>query len=43
VRERLAQLTFEPATATPEELAQLQARDAASWARIIREAGVKVE
>lgn len=43
VRERLAQLTFEPATATPEQLADLQARDAASWARIIREAGVKVE
>jgi tripartite-type tricarboxylate transporter receptor subunit TctC len=43
VRERFTQLTFEPATASLEELAALQARDAASWARIIREAGVRVE
>ncbi len=43
VRERFTQLTFEPATASPEELTALQARDAASWARIIREAGVRVE
>ena len=43
VRERFTQLTFEPATATPEELMALQARDAASWARIIRDAGVRVE
>ena len=43
VRERFTQLTFEPATATPEGLAELQARDAAGWARIIREAGVRVE
>lgn len=43
VRERFTQLTFEPATASPEELTALQARDAGSWARIIREAGVRVE
>jgi tripartite-type tricarboxylate transporter receptor subunit TctC len=43
VRERFTQLTFEPATATPGELTALQARDAASWARIIRDAGVRVE
>jgi tripartite-type tricarboxylate transporter receptor subunit TctC len=43
VRERFTQLTFEPATATPAELTALQARDAASWSRIIRDAGVRVE
>ena len=43
VLERFTQLTFELATATPAELTALQARDAASWARIIRDAGVRVE
>lgn len=42
-RERFAALTFEPAVATPEMLRDLQARDAMSWARVIREAGVRVE
>lgn len=43
VRERLAALAFEPASSSPEDLSALQARDAASWARVIRAAGVSVE
>ncbi|MBL6457277.1 tripartite tricarboxylate transporter substrate binding protein [Belnapia sp. T6] len=43
MRDRLAPLTFEPASAGPEELRALQARDAASWARVIREARISVE
>jgi len=43
VQARFANLTFEPATATAEELLSLQARDRASWARIIRDANVRVE
>ncbi|MBY0337199.1 MAG: tripartite tricarboxylate transporter substrate binding protein [Acetobacteraceae bacterium] len=43
IRERYAALTFETATATPEGLRDLQERDAASWARIIRDAEIRVE
>jgi tripartite-type tricarboxylate transporter receptor subunit TctC len=43
VRERLATLAFETASATPAALRELQIRDSASWARVIRDAGVSVE
>jgi tripartite-type tricarboxylate transporter receptor subunit TctC len=43
VRERLAPLAFEPATASPDELRQLQARDTRNWARVIRDARITVE
>lgn len=43
VRERLAPLTFEPASGGPEVLRGLQARDAASWARVIRDAHITVD
>jgi tripartite-type tricarboxylate transporter receptor subunit TctC len=43
VRERLDLLACEQAHATPEALAALQARDAASWARVIQAARISVE
>jgi len=43
LRERMALLTLEPAAASPDEMIRLQARDTASWARAIREAGITVE
>lgn len=42
-RERFASLTFEPAVTTQQGLRDLQTRDTASWARVIRDAGVRVE
>jgi tripartite-type tricarboxylate transporter receptor subunit TctC len=42
-QERYAALVFDSASATPQELRALQDRDAASWARIIRDAAVRVE
>jgi tripartite-type tricarboxylate transporter receptor subunit TctC len=42
-RERYAALAFETAAASPEELRAIQARDTASWARVIRDANIRVE
>jgi len=43
VQERLVTLGFEPATATPEEVATLIKTDTAKWAGVIRAAGIKAE
>jgi tripartite-type tricarboxylate transporter receptor subunit TctC len=41
VRERLVALGTEPRASTPAELAAIFHRDAESWARVIRDAGIK--
>jgi tripartite-type tricarboxylate transporter receptor subunit TctC len=43
VQDRLVTLGFEPATATPEEVATLIKTDTAKWADVIRAAGIKAE
>ena len=43
VRQRLASLGVEAATATPAEMAELIARESAQWSRVIRQAGIKPE
>ena len=43
VQNRLITLGFEPASATPEELATVIKTDTAKWADVIRTAGIKVQ
>jgi tripartite-type tricarboxylate transporter receptor subunit TctC len=43
VQNRLITLGFEPASATPEELATIIKTDTAKWADVIRTAGIKVQ
>ena len=43
VQDRLITLGFEPAAATPEEVAQLIKTDMARWGEVIRAAGIKAE
>jgi tripartite-type tricarboxylate transporter receptor subunit TctC len=43
VQDRLVALGFEPAAATPEEVATLIKADIAKWVGVIRAAGIKVE
>jgi len=41
VQERLVKLGFEPASYTPEEMADIIKTDIPKWAAVIREAGIK--
>jgi tripartite-type tricarboxylate transporter receptor subunit TctC len=43
IRERFAQLGFEPAGGTPGEFAAVVQRDAAKWSRVIKDANVRAE
>ena len=42
-RQRLLQLGFEPASGTPEQLAQFEKQERAKWGPLIKAAGFKVE
>jgi tripartite-type tricarboxylate transporter receptor subunit TctC len=43
VKERLATLGFSPLAGTPEELASYIKTEFAEWARVVREANIKVD
>jgi tripartite-type tricarboxylate transporter receptor subunit TctC len=43
VRERYAGLGLDPATSTPEELAELTRRDLAKWTRVIKDNGIRAD
>jgi tripartite-type tricarboxylate transporter receptor subunit TctC len=43
IRERFAQLGFEPAGGTPREFTAMVAKDAQKWSRVIKDANVKPE
>ena len=43
IRERFAQLGFEPAGGTPGEFAAVVQRDAAKWSKVIKDANVRAE
>jgi tripartite-type tricarboxylate transporter receptor subunit TctC len=43
VRQRLASLGVEAATASPAEMAEMIRRESAQWARVIRQAGIKAD
>ena len=43
VRERFAALAVEPKTTTPEEFRALLDQDVKRWAKVVREAGIKID
>ncbi|MBI3055281.1 MAG: hypothetical protein HYY77_14780 [Betaproteobacteria bacterium] len=43
VKERLASLDFEPRGSTPEEFATYMKKELATWAKVLKESGIKAD